>query len=185
MKLVQKHIYKGTRTFELLDDAVNVHIDTPFLDNKFTVVLSILDPEPVVKGSDYAFVSVVNREPLLEMFLNKPNREEFEAFVKQLRQRVIEEDYGKPKSTSPAKSIDPANIQEAIDLLRLYINGDDLEPFLNALEALKQDPGNGERFDDMFRCFNELGPMQGAVLTYAPYINFLLVDDIPDSGGPG
>ena len=56
MKLVQKHIYKGTRTFELLDDVVNVHIDTPFLDNKFTVVLSILDPEPVVNGSDYAFV---------------------------------------------------------------------------------------------------------------------------------
>ena len=176
MKLEQKHIYKGKRTFELVDDAVNVHIDMPFLDKEFTVVLAILIPEPVVKGSTLSFVSAVNREPLIEMFIDKPNPEEFTAFVQKVKEGIIEEDFGKPKSTSPAKVVKPEHIQETIDMLCTYLNADDIRPLLTALEALKETPEGKQQFDDMVQAFEELGPMQGAVLSYAPYINSLMLD---------
>jgi hypothetical protein len=176
MKLEQKHIYKGKRSFELVDDAVNVHIDMPFLNKEFTVVLSILVPEPVVKGSTLAFVSAVNREPLIEMFVDSPNAEEFNAFVQKVKEKVIEEDYGKPKSTSPAKVVKPELVQETIDMLCTYLNADDIRPLLTTLEALKEKPEGKEEFDAMVQAFEELGPMQGAVLSYAPYINSLLLD---------
>ena len=177
MKLEQKHIYKGKRSFELVGDAVNVHIDMPFLEKEFTVVLSILIPEPVVKGSTLAFVSAVNREPLIEMFVDKPNPEEFEAFVEAVKQGIIEEDFGKPKSDSPAKVVKPENIQETIDMLCTYLNADDIKPFLATLEALKETPDSKQKFDDMVQAFEALGPMQGPVLAYAPYIVSLMIED--------
>ena len=177
MKLEQKHIYKGKRSFELVDDAVNVHIDMPFLEKEFTVVLAILIPEPVVKGSTLAFVSAVNREPLIEMFVDKPNPEEFNAFVEKVKQRIIEEDFGKPKSDSPTRVVKPELIQETIDMVSTYLNADDIRSFLASLEALKENPDSKEHFDDMVQAFEALGPMQGPVLAYAPYVNKLMIDD--------
>ena len=61
-------------------------------------------------------------------------------------------------------------------MLCSYLNADDIRPLLTALEALKETPEGKQQFDDMVQAFEELGPMQGAVLSYAPYINSLMLD---------
>ena len=62
-------------------------------------------------------------------------------------------------------------------MLRQHLDGDDIEPVLEALEALQADPQNEAGFARLVSAFDELGPRQGAVLTYAPYIGILLSDD--------
>ncbi|MEJ2317299.1 MAG: hypothetical protein P8Y83_10170, partial [Gammaproteobacteria bacterium] len=92
--LLQKHPIKGTREFRLVGDELEYTIKSPLKSESLSVVLSVLDSEPVVSGSMLAFVSQVNREPLVELFLNKPDKESFDAFVSTLRQRISEEDFG-------------------------------------------------------------------------------------------
>ena len=58
MKLIQKRFLKGTREFEILDeDAVYVRIKGLLKEEKLTVSLSMLNPEPVVNGSELEFYS--------------------------------------------------------------------------------------------------------------------------------
>jgi hypothetical protein len=174
-RLVQKHVVKGTREFELVDDEVNVKISMPFLQKEYTVVLAVLDPEPVAKGSTLAFVSAVNREPLIELFVDKPDPESFNDFVKLVRQRAIEEDFGKPKGGKYRK-VDVAQLDIALEMMRSHITDESVTPFIESVEALKAGPDDPARFDEMFEAFNKLGPMQGAVLTYAPYLVTLFSD---------
>lgn len=183
-KLFQKHAIKGKRSFELVDDAVNVTIDMPFLSKEYTVVLSSLDPKPVVEGSVLAFVSAVNREPLIEMFIDRPDPASFSAFVEEVKRRALEEDFGKPVTGHAERRVDVGQLQIAIDMLTTYLAGDEYAPFLGSLAALKEAPQDRAKLDAMFTAFNDLGPMQGAVLTYAPYVTSLLTGDIPDSGPP-
>ena len=77
MKLVQKQFLKGSRDFEIVDDAVNVRIRTPFKEEKITVVLTVLNPEPVVNKPFLEFHSRVKCGPLLSLLLDKPSTEEF------------------------------------------------------------------------------------------------------------
>lgn len=175
-RLSQRHLFKGQREFELHGDELQIHIDMPFLKKDFTVVLAILDPEPVIKGSTLAFVSAVNREPLVELFIDEPDKDTFDAFVEKIRQGVIAEDYGKPKVFS-GKQVDTDRLQLTLDMLRRYIDADDIQPYLDALETLKANPQDSDSFRGMLDAFNDLGPMQGAVLSYAPYIVSLMSDD--------
>jgi hypothetical protein len=62
-------------------------------------------------------------------------------------------------------------------MLNQYLDVKDLGPLIFALEALKKDPKNESCFSQLVNAFADLGPLQGAVLTYAPYVNFLLTDD--------
>ncbi len=57
------------------------------------------------------------------------------------------------------------------------MDSDEIDPLLEALEALKSEPDNASNFDRLVTAFDELGSRQGAVLTYAPYITLLLSDD--------
>ena len=91
MKLLQKHFFKGTQSFELTDDAVNVEIKTPFKEKKLSVVLAILNPEPVINGQHLEFYGRVKCGPLLSLYLNKPNVEEFNAFVTALKEKGLQE----------------------------------------------------------------------------------------------
>jgi hypothetical protein len=175
-KLVQKHVVKGTREFELVDDAVNVKINMPFLQKEYTVVLAVLDREPVIKGSTLAFVSAVNREPLIELFVDKPDPGSFNEFVSLVRQRVIEEDFGKPRG-SKDRNVDVAQLDVALEMMRAHITDENIKPFIESMEALKAKPDDPTRFNEMFEAFNRLGPMQGAVLTYAPYLVTLFSDN--------
>ncbi|NIQ09905.1 MAG: hypothetical protein GWN55_13830, partial [Phycisphaerae bacterium] len=57
MKLVQKRFFKCVRQFEIIDDAVYARIKGLLKEEKLTVGLFMLNPEPVVNGSELEFHS--------------------------------------------------------------------------------------------------------------------------------
>ncbi len=205
MKLVQRQFLKGSREFELADDVVNVRFKTAFKEEKSTVVLAILNPDPVVNKPFLEFNSRVKCGPLLSLMIDKPNAEEFNAFVNQLKQRARQEynafaglkaaslreglaanvyeeppEFEETKKSRTGKNVKPvsvANVDTAIQMLERYLDAEEIKPLLNALEALKEDPENESHFSQLVKAFDDLGPRQGAVLTYAPYVSILLSDD--------
>ena len=201
MKLVQKLFLKGTREFEIADDLIYVRIKSPFKEEKSTVVLSMLNPEPAVKGPCLEFYSRVKGQPLLTLYRNKPDAESFDRFVEALKHRARAEydafaglrpgaqsagptassydeppEFGEPPKPR-GKPVDAASIDSSIRMLRQHVDGDEIDPFIEALEALKSEPDNESNFDRLVSAFDELGSRQGAVLTYAPYVTILLSDD--------
>jgi len=205
MKLVQKQFLRGSREFEIVDDAINVRIKTPFKEEKITVVLTVLNPEPVVNMPFLEFHSRVKCGPLLSLLLDKPNTEEFNAFVDELKRRAHEEynafaglksgskpeglagnsyaeppDFDESGKSRTGKNVNPvsaARVDEAIQMLNQHLDAEEIKPLLTALEALKEDPQNETCFNQLIKAFDGLGPRQGAVLTYAPYVSVLLSDD--------
>lgn len=91
MKLIQKAFLKGSREFELTDDVVNVRLTKLFKEEKLTVGLSALNPEPVINEPYLEFHGRTNNQPLLSLLLNEPNAEDFNSFVDTLKQRAAEE----------------------------------------------------------------------------------------------
>jgi len=204
-KLVQKHLFKGTREFEIIDDAVNVRVKAPFnKEETLTVMLTVLNPEPVISKSFVEFTSRVNNEPLLSLHLANPNPEEFNAFVSLIKQRALDAfnafaglksgaasglngnvheeppDFDDPDAAHTAREkrhITAEGIENAANMLSEYVGEEQIGPFLSALKALQADPRNEARLSAMIEEFKALGPRQGAVLTYAPYIGILLSDD--------
>ena len=204
-KLVQKSLLRGTREFVIVGDTVNVRIKEPFnTQETLTVMLTVLNPEPVISKSELAFTSRVNNEPLLSLFLAKPNPEDFNAFVNQLKQRAHAEfaafaglkagtssapggspheeppEFNEPDSRRTVRNrrhITAESIESAIRMLDNHVGREAIGPFLSALEALREDPLNEALLSRMVDEFEALGPRQGAVLTYAPYIGLLLSDD--------
>ena len=77
MKLIQKSFFNGTREFDLVNDIVNVRIKKFFKEEKITIGLLILHPEPVINGQYLEFHDRYNGHRLLSMLLNKPNAMEF------------------------------------------------------------------------------------------------------------
>ena len=173
-RLAQKHAIKGSREFELVDDEVRYIIKSPLRTESLSVVLNVLDPEPVRSGSTLSFVSQVNREPLVELFLDKPDRETFDQFVSTMQRRIIEEDFGRLRVLDKGVDVNVDGVTESIDMLLRYVDPQEIEALLAALEELKQKPDNRQCLKRVAEAFNELGFAQGQVLVYAPYINFLL-----------
>jgi hypothetical protein len=91
MKLTQKHLFRGTQEIVLRDDTVQVRTKTPFKEKKIDIELAILNPEPVINKSTMDFHSRVQCGPLISLYLNKPNKEEFNAFVNALKQKALDE----------------------------------------------------------------------------------------------
>jgi hypothetical protein len=92
-KLVQKSLLDGSREFEIIDDeTLSVRIKRLLKEEKLTVSLSMLNPEPVVKDSELEFYSDYKGRPVLSLLLNKPNAEEFNAFIDTLKKKIIGED---------------------------------------------------------------------------------------------
>jgi hypothetical protein len=173
-RLSQKHAIKGTREFELVDDEVRYVITSPLRTESLSVVLNVLDPEPVVSGSMLAFLSQVNREPLVELFLDNPDKDTFERFVSAMRQRIIDEDFSRLRVLDKGVAVRVDGVRESIDMLRRYVDPREIEALLAALEQLEQTPDDGQALSRVADAFNALGFAQGQVLVYAPYINFLL-----------
>ena len=202
-KLVQKHLIKGTQEFEIVDDTVIVRINPRFgKPESLTVMLTVLNAEPVVSKSSLEFTSRVNNEPLLSLYLAKPDAEQFNAFVNLVKQRIRDEfkafaglrsrnsamamnsdeqppEFGDVDTgrTLKSKEISSDNLDEAIRLLSEHIGADEISDFIQSLENLKAEPQNDALLEAMIDQFEALGPYQGAVLSYAPYISALLSDD--------
>jgi len=205
MKLVQKHFLKGSREFEIADDVINVRIKSPFKEEKITVDLSILNPEPAVNEPFLEFHSRVKCGPLLSLLIDKPDAEKFNAFVDELKQRARQEynafaglksgslpegmatnvfeeppEFDESEQVRIEKMVKPvrvADIDIAIRMLERHLDCEEIKPLLTALEALKDDPENESCFTQLVKAFEDLGPQQGAVLNYAPYVSILLSDD--------
>jgi hypothetical protein len=205
MKLVQKQLLKGVREFEIVNSLVNSRIKTLLTEKQLTVELSMINPEPIVNAPFLEFHSRVKCDPLLSLLIDKPNAREFNAFVAELKQRarreynafaglkagslpagmaanVFEEppDFDEPGQNPKAKTVKPVsveNIDNAIQMLERYLDAEAIKPFLGALETLKAEPENESYFRQLVTAFDDLGPQQGAVLTYAPYVGILLSDD--------
>lgn len=201
MKLVQKQFLKGSREFEILDDTVFVRIKSLFKEEKITVRLDTLDPEPVNNGSELVFYSHYKGRPVMSLLLNKPNSREFNNFIAALKLSILGEDetpvnvnasradalrwnvyeeppeFGEPDQKHEQTSFPPVKaerIDTDISMLKTYLNADDIRALLDALEALKAEPENKAAFQKMMDAFNALGINQGAVLTYAPYLKVLI-----------
>jgi len=205
MKLVQKRFLKGKRVFEIAGDTIHAQIRTMGKEQTLAVSLAVLNPEPVVRDDCLEFRSRVKSDALLSLFLNSPDPESFDNFVDEVKLRAREE-YGKftglrtgagaeglaansyedppdfdepaghqtPRTRKPAR---PESIDSSIQMLQQYLEDAEIEPLLTALHALRTDPDNDSRLDQLSVAFDGLGPRQGAVLTYAPYIGILLSGD--------
>ena len=207
MKLVQKRFLKGTREFEIIDDdAVYVRIRGLLKEEKLTVSLSMLNPEPVVNGSELEFYSDYKGRPVLSLLLNKPNAVEFNAFIDTLKKKIIGEDdtFASVDDDSPDtkrsealarnvyevppefeesddtrekisfQPVIPERLSEDISMLKTYLDEDDIKPLLDSLEMLKAEPEDEAAYRKMLDAFNDLGIIQGAVLTYTSYLKVLL-----------
>jgi hypothetical protein len=78
---------------------------------------------------------------------------------------------------SPHHGIDPSKIEEAISMLQLYIGSEELAPLFAVLRELPENPGDEALLARLSEAVDNLGVMQGAVLTYAPVVAGLLSDD--------
>ena len=202
MKLVQKQFLKGRREFEIVDDSINVQIKALFKEEKISVLLTGLNPDPVINGPFLEFHSRVQNGPILSILIDKPSSEEFNSFVNELKRRARQEFnafaglktgvkidrlagnvYEEPAESDLTtkkligKSVSVENIVIAIQMLGQYMDAEEINPLLSALEAIKEEPENESNLGLLVEAFDNLGPRQGAVLTYAPYVNFLLTDD--------
>lgn len=204
-RLVQKR-FLSVQELEITEDSVKVRVKAPFREEEqLSVFLTVLDPEPVVTRSRLEFNSRVNGEPLVSLYLANPSAGEFNAFVGALKEQARaayqaftglrsaagagdpspeaqEEppDFDDPEELSTAvvrQEVDVDSVGDSIRMLKTYLNPADIAPLLTALEALREDPRNEAHLARLGNAFADLGPAQGAVLTYAPYIIVLLSDD--------
>jgi len=84
---------------------------------------------------------------------------------------------GNSRNNKKLQSIEVADIDIALQMLKKHMDMQDINPLLSSLEALKKEPQNEEHQEHVINAFNELGPLQGAALTYAPYLNIFVSDD--------
>ncbi len=204
-KLVQKNLLKGTQEFEIVDDMLHVTIKRPFKEKSLTMELANLNPDPVVNESNLEFYGRVKCAPLVSLYLDKPNAEQFNAFVDTLKRRATDEfnafaglrsssqsdavngnvyeeppEFSEPGEPDLDKIISKVNVEEistAIQMLEQYVDADDVKPLISSLAELQQDPQSEAKLLQVLESFNGLGVSQGAVLTYAPYVSSLLSDD--------
>lgn len=91
-KLIQKHLLHGTQVLELRDEVIKIKINNRLKGKKeLDIDLAILNPEPVIEGSQLHFHSRVKCGPLISLYLNKPNRQEFNAFVEAVKAKAKSE----------------------------------------------------------------------------------------------
>lgn len=173
-RIVQTHPELGTREFELVDDTIEYRINNQFAEEELTVVLSVLSPEPVVDGAMLYFVSEVNREALIKMFVDLPDANTFAQFVQTVQQRIGEEHFGTLDAGNRDSEITREQVDTTIHMLQTYLDPTGIKPLMSALQLLSETPDSRERLDSVVEAFNNLGVQQGPVLTYAPFFNTLL-----------
>lgn len=204
MKLVQKRLFKDTREFEIGNDAVYVRIKGLIKEEKLTVSLSALEPEPVAGEAVLEFHGKAQRGPLLTFIQNNPNVEEFDAFIVALRQKILDAmtgaagengnesfvaaphqapgwnvydeppDFDDEEKGTTFAPVNPDRLKDDVAMLREYLDQQTIQPFIDSIEKLIREPDDEATFDEMVAAFNDLGANQGAVLTYTTYLKILL-----------
>jgi len=76
------------------------------------------------------------------------------------------------------RDLNPEDIEASIVALKKYVQEESIEPLLAVLESVKQDPSNESLLISLSETFTALGIVQGAVLTYAPYLSVILSNDL-------
>jgi len=74
-------------------------------------------------------------------------------------------------------AVDAGRIDESIELLKQHIQDAEIKPMIEVLESMSENPYDLALLDRLSEEFGKLGFLQGAVLTYAPYISVILPDD--------
>ena len=82
--------------------------------------------------------------------------------------------------SNPPRLIDVEHIETSIIMLKRYVGEDDIAPLIDVLESITAAPRDEALLDQLSDVFDGLGLLQGAVLTYAPYLSTLLSDDLFD-----
>jgi len=172
-KLVQKHPIKGSREFQIIDDEIQCTIKSPFKTDSLNVLFDVLGSEPTISGSTLSFISQVNKEPLVELFLNKPNKESFDQFIESIRQKIIENDFGRFRVGEKGIDVDIVRLGESIEMLQTNVDPTEIELLLSALVELKAKPDDIKCQNNVADAFNELGFAQSQVIIHAPYVNFM------------
>ena len=171
--LVQKHPIKGTREFQLVDDEIQYTIQSPFKTSSLSVLLDILEADPVISDSTLSFVSKVNKEPLVELLLDKPDKEAFDQFVTKIRLKITENDLGRFRAGDEGVDVNLLRLNESIELLQKNVDPTEIKLLLSALIELATKPSDIECQSSVADAFNELGFAQSQVVFHAPYLNFL------------
>jgi hypothetical protein len=173
-KILQKHPDLGTREFELVDDTIEYRISSRFGDEELSVVLSVLSPEPVVDGPMMHFVSEINREALVKLFVDLPDASSFAEFVRNLKQRINEEGFGKLSADNRKSAVTREQVDTTIRLLETHMDPTCIDELLSALRGLAQAPDSHEQLSRVAEAFNGLGIQQGQVLTYTSFFNTMV-----------
>jgi len=83
----------------------------------------------------------------------------------------------KTHNNKKLQSIKVEDIDIALQMLKQYLDAEAIKPLLSSLEALRADPKNTSHQEQVCDAFSELGHLQGAALTYAPYLHIFVSDD--------
>jgi len=83
--------------------------------------------------------------------------------------------------SSPSPLVDLYRIETSITMLKQYLAEEDIAPLIDVLESIAADPRNEALLGQLSDAFDGLGLLQGAVLTYAPYISIVLAGDLFDN----
>jgi hypothetical protein len=204
-RLTQKHLFRGTQDLEIVGSELKIRKKPPFRPAVHSSVpLTVLGPEPLLSPVAVSFASRASGQVLVSLTIGKPDAQTFNEFFNELKARVLGASgtasgqaagdraaafNGNVKDAPPEFADDHDAItirirhevkrdelELAIGMLRSYLNDTEIKPFIEALEDLKSDPNDEARLIEVARLFAGLGIGQGAVLTYAPYLAFLLSD---------
>jgi len=120
------------------------------------------------------FISEVNREALIKLFVDLPDAKTFAKFVSTLQERIRDESFGNLGAENRTTEITKDQVDTTINMLETYLDPTSIEKLLTALRHLSEAPDNQECLDKVVEAFNGLGMQQGAVLTYTSFFNTLI-----------
>jgi len=76
--------------------------------------------------------------------------------------------------SSSSAIVDLHRIETSIVMLKQHLAGEQIVPLIDVLESIAADSRNEALLGRLSDIFDGLGPLQGAVLTYAPYVSIVL-----------
>jgi hypothetical protein len=82
--------------------------------------------------------------------------------------------------SSQSPLVDLHRIETSTMMLKQYLAEEDIAPLIEVLELLAADPRDEVLLGRLADVFGGLGFLQGAVLTYAPYISIVLAGRQPE-----